>query len=181
MAAKRSKSPSKRSKSPKPPPTPKATWDAVKADYIAGMPLDEITTKHGVSRNALTARRTRKGWNMLKVRVHHEAKKREEIALTDLNQRVRGALGEDINQSVDALCQIKVDKTVKGIGQRADVLGSLVSVASKVFSWDKDDKTPTNSINIALLTPNQSQPAPEQLADFEVIDVEERIRKQVKG
>ena len=46
-------------------PAPKIVWDAVRADYLAGLPAHECCRRHGVTIAALRARAARNGWRRI--------------------------------------------------------------------------------------------------------------------
>ena len=46
-------------------PAPKIVWDAVRADYLAGLPAHECCRRHGVTISALRARAARNGWRRI--------------------------------------------------------------------------------------------------------------------
>ena len=46
-------------------PAPKNVWDAVRADYMAGLPAHECCRRHGVTVAALRSRAARNGWRRI--------------------------------------------------------------------------------------------------------------------
>jgi hypothetical protein len=46
-------------------PAPKNVWDAVRADYMAGLPAHECCRRHGVTIAALRSRAARNGWRRI--------------------------------------------------------------------------------------------------------------------
>ncbi|WP_298747349.1 hypothetical protein [uncultured Brevundimonas sp.] len=46
-------------------PAPKTVWDAVRADYLAGLPAHECCRRHGVTIAALRSRAARNGWRRI--------------------------------------------------------------------------------------------------------------------
>lgn len=46
-------------------PAPKTVWEAVRADYLAGLPAHECCRRHGVTVAALRARAARNGWRRI--------------------------------------------------------------------------------------------------------------------
>lgn len=64
------------------------------------------------------------------------------------------------------------------IGKRMDVLSSVVTVAAKVFGWDKEENRPSTAINIALLAPSSAQP--ETGDGVQVIDIEASLKRETK-
>ncbi|GAA0868388.1 hypothetical protein GCM10009116_04950 [Brevundimonas basaltis] len=46
-------------------PAPKTVWEAVRADYMAGLPAHECCRRHGVTIAALRSRAARNGWRRI--------------------------------------------------------------------------------------------------------------------